>query len=176
MILKLHGHIGSTASALVDGQLDPQDEERAWAHVLGCAGCRRLVEREGWVKQRLAGLSGPAAGTTVPSRLAAALADLESTAVAWAQVEEIGRRSNRRRATAVLVGAGSVGVAAAALLGMTGTLADTPAERSPANIRPDVVRSAFEGALGPALAPARGPEASPGSSPAAVPAWVRAAR
>lgn len=167
MILKLHGHIGSTASALVDGQLAPDEEERAWAHVLTCAGCRRLVEREGWVKQQLAGLSQSAGTATVPSRLVAALADVESTAVAWAQVEQIERRSNRRRATAVLVGAGSVGVAAAALLGFTGTVDNsvTP-ERGPATIRPGLLGSSLDSALRPALAPT--PAASPGAVGSAV--------
>jgi anti-sigma factor RsiW len=162
VILKLHGHIGSTASALVDGQLTPEEEERAWAHVLTCAGCRRLVEREGSVKQRLAGLADPVDPGAVPSRLAATLADLESTAAAWVEVDEIERRSNRRRATAVLVGAGSVSVAAAALLGLTGSTVDppgSPVEPSPASIRSDVVDSAVDGALRPVLAPGSTPSA-----------------
>jgi hypothetical protein len=44
-------------SALLDGQLPPEEAERAWAHVHACHACRDLVEREGWVKTRLAGLS-----------------------------------------------------------------------------------------------------------------------
>ena len=47
-MLSLSGHIGAKASALVDGQLSPAEEERAWSHVLTCPGCRRRVEREGW--------------------------------------------------------------------------------------------------------------------------------
>ena len=35
----------------------PAEEERAWAHVHACHQCRDLVEREGWIKTRLAGLS-----------------------------------------------------------------------------------------------------------------------
>ena len=98
MILKLHGHIGSTASALVDGQLSPADEERAWKHVLGCPGCRRLVEREGWVKQRLAGLAVPHSFATPPT-LMGSLYDVD----AWATVDEIERRSTRRRTATALV-------------------------------------------------------------------------
>ena len=37
--------------------MSPAEEERAWAHVHACHQCRDLVEREGWVKTRLAGLS-----------------------------------------------------------------------------------------------------------------------
>lgn len=114
MILKLHGHIGSHASALVDGQLSPADEERAWNHVLGCPGCRRLVEREGWIKQRLAGLGAPAP-TAAPAGLMGALYDVD----AWAAVDEIERRSTRRRAAGVLVGAGSVGLAVVAMMAVT---------------------------------------------------------
>ncbi|MFL6022329.1 MAG: anti-sigma factor family protein [Marmoricola sp.] len=114
MILWFSGHIGSNASALVDGQLAPADEERAWQHVLGCAGCRRLVEREGWIKQRLAGLGGPSP-LAAPAGLLGSLYDVD----AWAAVDEIERRSKRRRATVALVGAGSVGVAVMALMSVT---------------------------------------------------------
>lgn len=114
MILWFSGHIGSNASALVDGQLTPADEERAWQHVLGCAGCRRLVEREGWIKQRLAGLGGPSP-LAAPAGLLGSLYDVD----AWAAVDEIERRSRRRRATVALVGASSVGVAVLAMMSMT---------------------------------------------------------
>ena len=56
------GHLGSRVSALLDGQLSAEDSERAWAHVHACHQCRDLVEREGWVKTRLAGLSWAGAG------------------------------------------------------------------------------------------------------------------
>jgi anti-sigma factor RsiW len=113
-MLWFSGHIGSNASALVDGQLSPADEERAWQHVLGCPGCRRLVEREGWVKQRLAGLAGPST-VAAPPALLGSLYDVD----AWATVDEIERRSTRRRATIALVGAGSVGVAVLAMMSVT---------------------------------------------------------
>ena len=50
-------HLGSRVSALLDGRLPAAEEERAWEHVHECNPCRDLVEREGWVKTRLAGLS-----------------------------------------------------------------------------------------------------------------------
>ncbi len=53
-------HLGSRVSALVDGCLPPDEEERCWSHVHACHTCRDLVEREGWVKTQLAQLSfGP---------------------------------------------------------------------------------------------------------------------
>jgi hypothetical protein len=133
VILKLHGHIGSTASALVDGQLSPAEEERAWRHVLGCSGCRRLVEKEGWLKQRLAGLGMPGAAVPAPPGLMGSLYDVD----AWATVDEIERRSTRRRTATALVGAGSVGFAVLAVMAVTAPpagLGEVPANRAPSQI------------------------------------------
>lgn len=64
-------HLGIRVSALLDGRLDPTEEERCWNHVHECHACRDLVEREGWVKTRLAQLSlGP---TPAPDDLKDAL-------------------------------------------------------------------------------------------------------
>ena len=53
-------HLGARVSALVDGHLAPEEEERCWSHVHTCHTCRDLVEHEGWVKTQLAQLSfGP---------------------------------------------------------------------------------------------------------------------
>lgn len=57
------GHLGTKVTALLDGQLAPADEERAWDHVHGCHPCRDAVEREGWVKTRLAMLGPLGSGT-----------------------------------------------------------------------------------------------------------------
>jgi anti-sigma factor RsiW len=133
VILKLHGHIGSTASALVDGQLSPTEEERAWKHVLGCPGCRRLVEKEGWVKQRLAGLAAAPTAFAPPPHLVGSLYDVD----AWGTVDEIERRTTRRRTTTALVGAGSVGLAVMAVMAVTSPpagLGEVPGSRAPAMI------------------------------------------
>jgi hypothetical protein len=184
--LRLHGHIGDAVAALVDGQLAPDEEERAWAHVLGCPGCRALVEREAWTKQRLAGLSQPRPTEPVPphltdvlGRMPAGPGDLDGadSAEAWAHVRRLERRATRRRATVALVGVGSAGVAAAALLSLGSPLAGEPGpvDRGPASIRPDlggdlpglgtgaarigsVAQSAFEGASATGT-PVRGPVA-----------------
>jgi len=146
VILKLHGHIGSTASALVDGQLSAAEEERAWKHVVGCPGCRRLVEKEGWLKQRLAGLAMPP--VSAPPSLMGSLYDVD----AWAAVDEIERHTNRRRTASALVGAGSVGFAVLAVMAVSSPpagLGEVPVNRSPAMINrttPSVADSAGTGA------------------------------
>jgi predicted anti-sigma-YlaC factor YlaD len=134
-MLSLSGHIGTKASALVDGQLSQDDEERAWSHVLACPGCRQLVEREGWTKRQLGSLSGPAP-VAPPERLLGTLYDVE-TRVAWDQVEDIERRSVRRRTVAVVVGGSAVGACALALLTVTGPpvgRGETPTRQAPASV------------------------------------------
>jgi hypothetical protein len=117
-----NGHLGSSVSALVDGQLDAESAERAWAHVATCLPCRRLVEHEGWVKRQLAQIAG-GSGATVqepPDQLVGSLLHLDPSAVGWSEWDgwsdaERSQR-NRRRAGLVLIGAGSV---SAAVLGLT---------------------------------------------------------
>jgi len=137
-MLSLSGHIGTKASALVDGQLSAAEEERAWSHVLTCPGCRRLVEREGWVKRQLGSLSAPEA-VDPPQQLLGSLYAVD----AWAAVDQIERQSRRRRTTAVVVGGGAVGACVLGLLTITGGPAgrsDVPARPSPAMIRGDQAR------------------------------------
>ena len=106
-MLSLSGHIGPKASALVDGQLSPSEEERAWSHVLTCPGCRRLVEHEGWTKRQLGALGGPSEDAVDPSpQLLGSLYAVD----AWATVDAIEKRSRRRRTTAAVVGGGVGGV------------------------------------------------------------------
>ncbi len=119
-------HLGSSASALVDGQLDADATERAWAHVLRCSDCRRLVERETWVKRRLAGM-----GCNEPSaRLLDSLYELAPSSrpswealEAWAAVDAIEHRARtRRRAGIAVVGAGSVSAAVFGIAAMSGAV------------------------------------------------------
>lgn len=136
-MFSLGGHIGAKASALVDGQLSRAEEERAWSHVLTCPGCRRLVEREGWVKRQLGSLAAPGAADP-PSQLLGSLYAVD----AWAAVDEIEQHSRRRRTAVVVVGGGAVGAAVFGLLTITGgpSVRDVPVRPSPATIRGDVVR------------------------------------
>jgi hypothetical protein len=117
------GHLGSSVSALVDGQLDAETSERAWQHVLSCPPCRRLVEHEGWVKRQLAEIAEAPQADQPSDQLIGSLLHLDPAAVAWADTQEIEDRGrNRRRAGIVLVGAGSV---SAAVLGLS-TLSGAP--------------------------------------------------
>lgn len=122
-VWRLGGHLsGPAVSALVDGQLDDESTERAWAHVVGCSGCGRAVEREGWVKRQLAEMAGsPAPDDELPAGLLGSLYDLDpvqlETRQAWAAVGELEERGRgRRRAGIALVGGGAV---SAAVLGFT---------------------------------------------------------
>jgi len=135
-MLSLSGHIGSKVSALVDGQLPPAEEERAWSHVLTCPGCRRLVEREGWTKRQLGSLCGSGV-MEPPPQLLGSLYDVD----AWSAVDEIEKRSRRRRATVVLVGGGAVSAAVFGLVTVAGGpigRGDVPSRPSPATIRGEV--------------------------------------
>lgn len=140
----LSGHIGSSVSALVDGQLDPESAEKAWSHVLSCAACRRLVQREGWVKCRLSSM----AGTEPSARLLGSLYSLESPGAqerleslqAWAAVDELERKGRgRRRAGLVLAGAGSVSAAVFGFASLGGAglgIGGAPSAPPPANLSP----------------------------------------
>ncbi len=118
MMRKLGGHLGATVSALVDGQLDPESTERAWQHVLTCASCRSDVQREAWVKRRLATMCG----NEPSARLLGSLQQLPSHVVgsaptwaalaAWAEVDSLEESTRgRRRVGFAVAGAGSVSAA-----------------------------------------------------------------
>ena len=148
MILGLNGHLGDRVSALVDGQLSAPEQERAWAHVMSCPGCRRLVEREGWLKTRLGTLSDPTAEAR--PGLLGSLYDVD----AWATVDEIERQGRTRRTAIAAVGAGSVGAAVLGLVAFTGPPAGL-GERPPTRQAPASVTADLAG-VGASLGPATG--------------------
>lgn len=120
------GHLGPRISALLDGQLSPADEERAWDHVHGCHLCRDQVEREGWVKTRLAAMSfGPSAA---PASLKGSLLVSGWAAGAHATAEELfelaGAGRPRRSLGLTTIGGGAVG---AAVMGVLALGAASPA-------------------------------------------------
>lgn len=123
---RLGGHLGSSVSALVDGQLDDETAERAWNHTMVCPPCRRLVEHEGWIKRQLAQIAdGPRAEQPSDRFLGSLLdqASLGSATSAWAETDELEARGRtRRRAGIALVGVGSV---SAVVLGLS-ALGATP--------------------------------------------------
>lgn len=51
-------HLGDRLTALVDGQLDLDAQQRAFAHLRHCADCRAAYEHELWVKQQMRVLPG----------------------------------------------------------------------------------------------------------------------
>jgi hypothetical protein len=136
------GHLGADVSALVDGQLDADAAERAWAHVLHCPPCRRLVEREGWVKRQVTLMAArPLPEEQAPERLLGSLygllpdADrpLDDVAAApeavgstesieaWRAVDDLERRGRgRRRAGLAIAGVGSVSAAVLGISALSG--------------------------------------------------------
>ncbi|HET8663762.1 MAG TPA: hypothetical protein VFM08_05545 [Nocardioides sp.] len=129
------GHLGSRVSALLDGQMSPTDEERAWEHVHTCYQCRDAVEREGWVKTRLASMQ--LAGASAPSHLKGTL--LVRGVVDWPELPEhpaYADTSARRRHLGLSgIGGGAVGAAVMGVLALGA---------SPANAPGAVVRPASE--------------------------------
>ncbi len=119
------GHLGSSVSALVDGQLDEDSADRAWQHVAHCPPCGRLVEREGWLKRRLARIADEPARVQpdLPDALVGSLLHLDlATAASWAATADLEHQSRvRRRAGIALVGAGSVSAAVFGLSALGGS-------------------------------------------------------
>ena len=174
------GHLGARVSALLDGQLSPQETEEAWAHVYTCHACRDLVEREGWVKTRLAGLSG-GAGAASP--------DLKGSLLNLTPGEQFlvdARRSGgvRRGVGMAVLGGGALGAAMVGVLALGFSPGSNPAnDRRPPASRvetPAVSQGTVSeqpGNLAPArlAPPARpiGPAGSAAQPRSAVPAWVK---
>jgi hypothetical protein len=166
VIRKLGGHLGTSVSALVDGQLDAESSERAWQHVVTCATCRGQVEREAWVKRRLSMMCGNEPSASLLGSLhglagaesASSWAGLEALE-AWAEVdrlEEAGR--GRRRAGFALAGAGGVSAAVLgiAALGSFGLGGGAPAGPPAASISGSTPTSSPTTAVLPVVAHVRG--------------------
>ncbi len=132
MIGPVIGHLGPRVSALLDGQLSATDEERAWDHVHSCHQCRDAVEREGWVKTRLATMQY--AGSTAPSHLKGSLL-FQGIATGWADSHAdalvgagagaaVGR--SRRHLGLTGIGGGAVGAAVMGVLALGASPANAP--------------------------------------------------
>jgi hypothetical protein len=106
------GHLGTRTSALLDGQLSPEETERAWAHVHACHQCRDLVEREGWIKTRLSGLSFDVAAPATPTGLKASLIGVTP----GESYLEPPAADRRRTAAMAAIGGGAVGAAVMGVL------------------------------------------------------------
>jgi anti-sigma factor RsiW len=123
------GHLGPRVSALLDGQLSPADEERAWDHVHSCHLCRDAVEREGWVKTRLATMQY--AGSETPSHLKGSLL-FQGIAAGWAEPGRdaalVGAEAHRTRRHLGLtgIGGGAIGAAVMGVLALGASPANAP--------------------------------------------------
>ncbi|TQL69696.1 hypothetical protein FB381_3609 [Nocardioides albertanoniae] len=129
----LGNHLGARTSALLDGQLPDAEEERAWTHVHQCCACRRQVEREGWLKRRLAGLSVDP-GVSAPADLKGSLSGPVMAASMW-PTDDFGDgdtdpRSMRRTWMMVAAGGGAVGAAVFGMFALSAAPADAPGPRN----------------------------------------------
>ena len=126
------GHLGSRVSALLDGQLTPEETDRAWEHVHACHTCRDQVEREGWVKTRLTGLSFEVAAPCTPDSLKGSL--LGAAAFAGTPGDAyLAGGPDRRRTTVGLaaIGGSAVGAAVMGVLVLGVGPASAPAPTTP---------------------------------------------
>lgn len=129
------GHLGNRVSALLDGQLSAKETEEAWAHVYSCHACRDLVEREGWVKTRLAASCG--GDRQAPSGLKGSLMSLPpGMPPGEALLAGSGTGTPPRRTGAVMIGGGAVGAAILGVVALGFTSGSTP----PADRRPPVTQ------------------------------------
>jgi hypothetical protein len=128
------GHLGPRISALLDGQMSAEETERAWAHVHQCHTCRDQVEREGWVKTRLAGLAygGSEASADLKCSLLGSMSGSMSGSVPGMSMvpgdaflaQETDTR--RRQIGLVALGGGAVGAAFMGVLALGVAPADAP--------------------------------------------------
>jgi hypothetical protein len=171
------GHLGTRVSALLDGQLSPAEAEEAWAHVYACHACRDLVEREGWVKTRLAGLSGDAG--PAPADLKGSLLSL--TPGEQFLADDHRGPSGRRGLGAAALGGGAIGAAMVGVLALGLAPSSIPSnDRRPPASRvetPAVTNQQRTTPSAPAPAVVRPPAGSlsrqsQGAAPTVLPPWV----
>lgn len=146
------GHLGARVSALLDGQLPPAEADEAWAHVYACHACRDLVEREGWVKTRLAGLSGGSGAVS---------ADLKGSLLSLTPgerflVETHGKGAVRRGIGVGVLGGGALGAAMAGVLALGFAPGSAPVhDRRPPASRVETPAASATADVADDLAPAR---------------------
>jgi anti-sigma factor RsiW len=121
------GHLGSRVSALLDGQLSPEETDRAWEHVHQCHTCRDRVEREGWVKTRLNGLSFEVAAPSTPDGLKGSLLGAAAFAGPPGDAYLASGPDRRRTSVGMAIGGGAVGAAVMGVLVLGGGPASAPA-------------------------------------------------
>jgi anti-sigma factor RsiW len=133
----LGGHLGDRASALLDGQLTPEETERAWAHVQECHACRDRVEREGWLKRRLAGLTYDPTACAVPENLKGTLLGAPDDVffpIGLQHHHDDHARSYRRNLGLAALGGSAVGAAVMGVLAFGAAPASAPTPPGPAAV------------------------------------------
>ncbi len=130
----MSAHLGRRVSDLLDGQLPAQEADRAWAHIHGCGLCREAVEREGWVKTQLIGLS--MAGSPAPAHLKGSLL---GGSMAPSYPTDYGFEPEQERAwrgTLLTIGGGALGAAVLGIVALGVAPANAPAvdRRAPAPV------------------------------------------
>jgi hypothetical protein len=121
--MSLGGHLGTRVSALLDGQLSAEEEDKAWQHVHSCHFCRDLVEREGWVKTRLSTLSF--GSDCAPDRLKDALMGAHAGLTPGDAL--LAMSTKPRRGSLAVIGGGAVGAAVLGVLALGAAPANAPA-------------------------------------------------
>jgi hypothetical protein len=116
------GHLGNRVSALLDGQLEAAEADRAWEHVHACHFCRDLVEREGWVKTRLSTLSF--GDTAASDRLKGALMGAQAGLTPGDAL--LAMSTKPRRGSLVAIGGGAAGAAVLGVLALGAAPANAP--------------------------------------------------
>lgn len=122
------GHLGSRVTALLDGRLSPSEEERAWEHVHACHPCRDAVEREGWVKTRLAQLgqcSAPSSPSLRQSLLSVGPADVRPAYPDALPEHPVPAHPLRARHL-VALGGGAIGMAMLGIVALGAAPANAP--------------------------------------------------
>lgn len=132
-----NGHLGDRTSALLDGQLSPEETERAWAHVHGCHLCRDAVEREGWLKSRLAGLCHDPTAKAAPDGLKGVLHGAPGDVFFGFHGDSynghgVEPRSHRRAVGLAALGGSAVGAAVMGVLAFGAGPASAPTTSLPA--------------------------------------------
>ena len=132
-------HLGASVSAMVDGQLPASELDRAWRHVLCCPTCRAEVERELWLKERLASLHAPRPAERLHETLTAWPQDPTTmrgqqppVVPGWSAV--VAQERVRRRRTGVAVGVGAASVVAVMGWGFTALVDQTGPAPAGANV------------------------------------------
>lgn len=122
-------HLGRRVSALLDGQLSPNETERAWQHVHLCHPCRDLVEREGRIKTQLAGLAS--GRDAAPSYLKGSLlGEIAAMAPSFPEVSPVSAGRSQQRVTLTLIGTSALGLAMLGAFALTVPLGQpTPGDR-----------------------------------------------